>query len=326
MRQARRFPCQPESVAGARHFVRDALSAQPREIVEAAELMTSEVATNSVRHAQSDFELAILLSRREIRVEVSDQGQGQPVPRSPRTEERSGRGLQIVLALSDAWGVTPSANGKLVWFALQLHTPAREHESQSTASRGKAEQCHELEQRHDADPGTSNSPIAEVWRSQWTFKAYAETWGQPEMAISVRPPNGDVAFQGIQPGFEVQASVRGGRHTLLLSGELDFAVAAGPEATIRGLSGEGVSGIEPDLSQLTFMDSSGSLAVPTAKGLCGAWIRLPSLLRLRVGLNCVCRSSGMGIRNSAQGYVEADRGPVNRGQAALCPRDSRREG
>jgi anti-sigma regulatory factor (Ser/Thr protein kinase) len=162
MRRARRFPCKPESVAGARHFVRDALSAQPREIVEAAELMTSEVATNSVRHAQTDFELAILLSRREIRVEVSDHGQGQPVPRSPRTLEQSGRGLQIVLALSDAWGVTPSHDGKLVWFSLQLRAPAGEHSSQSTASIGKVpEQRHELEHGQEADLGSSHPPTAE---------------------------------------------------------------------------------------------------------------------------------------------------------------------
>jgi len=75
-------------------------------------------------------------------------------------------------------------------------------------------------------------------------------------------------LQGSQPGFEVQASVRDGRHTLILSGELDLAVAAGLEATIRDLCGEGVSGIELDLSQLTFMDSSGLRALLNAQELC----------------------------------------------------------
>jgi anti-sigma regulatory factor (Ser/Thr protein kinase) len=188
MRQARRFPCQPESVPHARHFVRDALSAQPPEIVEAAELMTSELATNSVRHARSDFELAILLTPRKIRVEVSDHGQGRPVPRSPTTREQSGRGLQIVLELSDAWGVTPSANGKLVWFALQLHARAAEHKSRSTASSPKApEQRHELEGNRRADLGSCHFRIATLCWSQWTLKAYAETCGQPEVAISLQP-------------------------------------------------------------------------------------------------------------------------------------------
>ena len=120
MRKARRFHCRPESVAGARHFVKDLLSEEPREIVEAAELMTSELATNCVRHAHSDFELAIRRSRDEIRVEVSDHGQGQPVVRSPTPREQSGRGLQIVQELAEDWGITSSPNGKLVWFTLRI--------------------------------------------------------------------------------------------------------------------------------------------------------------------------------------------------------------
>ncbi len=191
MRKARRFHCRPESVAGARRFVRDVLSDQPRETGEAAELMVSELATNSVRHARSDFELTILISRREILVEVSDHGQGQPFPRSPTPREQSGRGLQIVLELSDAWGISPSSNGKLVWFTLPLRTRAGEHTSRSTASRGKApEQSHEAEQRHEADLGSSHSRITNLWRSRWTLKAYAETCGKLEVAISGQPAEG----------------------------------------------------------------------------------------------------------------------------------------
>jgi anti-sigma B factor antagonist len=77
-----------------------------------------------------------------------------------------------------------------------------------------------------------------------------------------------VASQGSQPGFEVQQSVRDGRHTLLLIGELDLAVAAGLEATVLGLCGEGVSAVELDLSRLTFMDSTGLRAVLRAQELC----------------------------------------------------------
>ena len=161
MKNARCFHCQPESVAGARHFIRDLLSDQPRETVEAVELMTSELATNSVRHARSDFELAIHLSRDEIRVEVSDHGQGQPVPRSPTARDRSGRGLQIVQELAEDWGITPSPNGKLVWFTLPLHRHAGEHKSRSTASSEKApEQSRQPEQSHEADLQSSHSQNA----------------------------------------------------------------------------------------------------------------------------------------------------------------------
>jgi len=109
-------------VTAARHFVREVLGDRPREVVEAAELMTSELATNCVRHAHSDFELAIHDSRREIRVEVSDDGEGEPMLRSPGPHEQSGRGLRIVEELSDAWGTIPQTNGKRVWFTLPQGT------------------------------------------------------------------------------------------------------------------------------------------------------------------------------------------------------------
>jgi anti-sigma regulatory factor (Ser/Thr protein kinase) len=158
MRHARRFPCQPESLAGARHFVGDLLGDQPHEIVEAAVLMTSELATNSVRHAHSDFELAVHLSHDAIRVEVSDHSQGQPVLRTPTPLDQSGRGLQIVQALAESWGIARSQNGKLVWFTLGLRGEADERESRSTASNKKApEQGHQLEQSHEADPRPSYS-------------------------------------------------------------------------------------------------------------------------------------------------------------------------
>jgi anti-sigma regulatory factor (Ser/Thr protein kinase) len=139
MKSTRHFHCRLESIADARRFVRDRLSGQPRETVEAAELMSSELATNSVRHAVSDFELRVHLSRDEIRVEVSDHGQGQPVPRSPTVRDQSGRGLQIVQALAQDWGITPSSNGKLVWFTLPVRGRAEEHEARSTVSGGLTE-------------------------------------------------------------------------------------------------------------------------------------------------------------------------------------------
>jgi anti-sigma regulatory factor (Ser/Thr protein kinase) len=125
-------------MSAARRFVRDFLRDQPRETVEAAELMTSELASNAVRHAHSEFELTIHCSRREIRIEVSDSGQGQPTLRSPSSQERSGRGLLIVQELSETWGTIPSTNGKTVWFTLPVQTVAMESEPRAVASNDEA--------------------------------------------------------------------------------------------------------------------------------------------------------------------------------------------
>ena len=121
MTSVRRFRCQPESVPAARRFVRDVLRDQSREILDAVELMASELATNCVQHARTCFELMIDDGQRQIRVEVRDMGEGRPVPRSPTPSERTGRGLRIVEAMSDTWGIDPSSDGKTVWFTVPRH-------------------------------------------------------------------------------------------------------------------------------------------------------------------------------------------------------------
>jgi len=136
MRTVRGFACESESVTAARHFVREALRGQPLESAELAELMTSELATNSVRHAHSKFEITILLGQ-EIRVEVRDCGGGDPERLSPSPEDPSGRGLLIVESMAEQWGVRRSERGKTVWFTLPA-SPARasgDSEPRPTLSR-----------------------------------------------------------------------------------------------------------------------------------------------------------------------------------------------
>jgi anti-sigma regulatory factor (Ser/Thr protein kinase) len=114
----RTFPCRPEAVTAARLFVRDRLHDEPRELVEAAELLASELATNCVMHARTDFEL-VVESNDDVRIEVSDTGSGRPHLLTPSTRQRSGRGLRIVEAMSEGWGVVARDNGGYtVWFTL----------------------------------------------------------------------------------------------------------------------------------------------------------------------------------------------------------------
>jgi anti-sigma regulatory factor (Ser/Thr protein kinase) len=105
-------------VHAARLFARAALGKQSRETLDAVELMVSELATNCVQHANSEFEITIDISNPDIRIEARDSGQGRPLPRSPGPSEPTGRGLRIVEAMSDEWGVVPSASGKTVWFKI----------------------------------------------------------------------------------------------------------------------------------------------------------------------------------------------------------------
>ena len=132
MTALRRFRCQPGAIPAARRFVREILRDQPTEIVNAAELLTSELATNSVRHAHTDFELAIHW-RGQVRIEVRDTGRGQPRLLSPSVRESAGRGLLIVDVMADAWGVVPVEQGKIVWFTLPQPSAASEAASEVSA-------------------------------------------------------------------------------------------------------------------------------------------------------------------------------------------------
>ena len=124
MRSTRAFTAQALSVAASRRYVRDVLRGHPLANIDAIELMVSELATNSVKHAHSDFKVSINDSAGEIRVEVRDTGRGQPVLRFPAPTEPSGRGLRIVEALSLAWRTADSPLGKTVWFTVPSRAQA----------------------------------------------------------------------------------------------------------------------------------------------------------------------------------------------------------
>ena len=127
MRETRSFPEQPESVTAARRFATDTLRDLSPEVTATVELLVSELATNCIRHTDSAFDLTIIQSGREIRVEATDYDDvGKPTMRSPQPTEPSGRGLRIVDALATAWGVEHrSAQGKTVWFTVLAAAPHR---------------------------------------------------------------------------------------------------------------------------------------------------------------------------------------------------------
>jgi serine/threonine-protein kinase RsbW len=121
------FPGVRSSTSSARRFACDAVGDVPGEVADAIALIASELATNCVRHAASAFEIRIERLPESIRIEVEDDGDGEPVVRSPEFTATSGRGMQIVQALADEWGVIPKsgAPGKTVWATVALRTTDR---------------------------------------------------------------------------------------------------------------------------------------------------------------------------------------------------------
>ena len=119
------LPGIPESVPVARLRIRAALGLHGLgEYADDAEIITSELVTNAVRHAcGNDTEtIGITLTRTgspaTVTIAVSDSSPHGPVRRDTPAGGEQGRGLQIVEALSARWGWHREGGGKAVFAVL----------------------------------------------------------------------------------------------------------------------------------------------------------------------------------------------------------------
>lgn len=111
----------PESAGVARGFVTGVLAgAGWDDRIDTAVLLASELVTNASRHGEPPCTLSVTFLRDDV-VEICVQDAAPYLPsrvdRGPLVE--SGRGLVLVEALSDDWGVRALATGKQVWFQLR---------------------------------------------------------------------------------------------------------------------------------------------------------------------------------------------------------------
>ena len=118
------LPPEPRSAARARTFVADALAMLNRsELIDAAQLAVSELVTNSVLHASTDVEVAVLATEAGARIEVCDEHPGLPTARHYGDYATTGRGLGLVSALAADFGIEAKTPvGKRVWFTLTAAT------------------------------------------------------------------------------------------------------------------------------------------------------------------------------------------------------------
>jgi two-component sensor histidine kinase len=85
--------------------------------------MMSELVTNAVVHGRTRGEVSIKVSPGMLRVAVRDESKLLPVVGSHGQFDEHGRGLSIVSARADRWGVIENLAGKSVWFTLRAKAP-----------------------------------------------------------------------------------------------------------------------------------------------------------------------------------------------------------
>ncbi|MGW3667661.1 ATP-binding protein [Streptomyces sp. NPDC005141] len=122
-------PAHPSRASGVRGMVTEHLRRLrlPSECVDNAVLATEELFVNALKHGSPDrgdtVTVIVECGPRELRVSVADRSSALPGARTAGGAEESGRGLAIIAALTDDWGIAPAdpgIQGKKVWFSIVL--------------------------------------------------------------------------------------------------------------------------------------------------------------------------------------------------------------
>ncbi|MEF9904674.1 ATP-binding protein [Streptomyces sp. P9-A2] len=96
--------------------------------LDPARQIIAELAVNATTHGRvpgRDFRLTLYVVADTLRIEVTDtRGERLPQPQPAAPDAESGRGLLLVEALADRWGVTEGRfPRKIVWAELRLTPP-----------------------------------------------------------------------------------------------------------------------------------------------------------------------------------------------------------
>jgi len=121
----------PAGVGKARHRMREQLSRSgvSQSVVDDAVLILSELLSNAYRHGrplgradigEGDVQVAWQVDKAgRLTVEVTDGGgPTRPIPATPSVTARGGRGLNIITALAQDWGVRDGSSGEVTVWAL----------------------------------------------------------------------------------------------------------------------------------------------------------------------------------------------------------------
>jgi anti-sigma regulatory factor (Ser/Thr protein kinase) len=114
-----------DAARAARLFVEGVLTgwAVPDDLIYAAKLLTSELASNAITHGQDlggTFTLEVRSFGCCFGIDVADHSPVTPVVRSVAVDIEHGRGLLLVAEVADSWGYYFECGRKHAWFHLRI--------------------------------------------------------------------------------------------------------------------------------------------------------------------------------------------------------------
>jgi anti-sigma regulatory factor (Ser/Thr protein kinase) len=112
----------------ARRAIGDLAATLPAQTLQELKLLVTEMVTNSVKHADGEgpIGLELRVGTGAVLIAVTDSGHGfEPLAPDPDPDAEAGRGLFIIDALADRWGVD-RAHGTRVWAELDVVPAATE--------------------------------------------------------------------------------------------------------------------------------------------------------------------------------------------------------
>ncbi|MBM7438915.1 ATP-binding protein [Streptomyces sp. HB132] len=91
-------------------------------VLEGAELVVSELATNVIKHVGhgEPATLVVEVAGGRVRVELHDCSRLLPAPTAASFEDECGRGMTLLAAVGVDWGAVLTATGKAVWCELSV--------------------------------------------------------------------------------------------------------------------------------------------------------------------------------------------------------------
>lgn len=193
------FLAEPAEVAGLRRVVRLHLRWWGlSDVADAAEICVSELVANVIRHVGEGTPATLVVEMRgtHLRIALRD-----PDPRAlptlvhARPDDESGRGMALLDAVSDRWGVILGAETKLVWcdLATSLATPDG-HVGDRRVARGEA--C--LTLYAGADGGCGRAAVAVMEEAAIRLIADLLQW------LRVHGSDVDEALDRAQTRFEAE--------------------------------------------------------------------------------------------------------------------------